>query len=152
MLLIATIAGILIAPASNTTVDRSLQRPIEAAPLQLAGKAPRKFKEIEQPVQFEGDYSPRVGRSPTPEPSATVPVRFMSASERAIPIVVAPAPRYVDEAAPTTNAIGTTPPMTIGSSAQASESVEPDLSNPTPLAGGSATGSNAVPSYGGLPN
>lgn len=61
-------------------------------------KNPRKFHEILQGVQYDGDYAPAAGRLPDPEPSRTVPVRYHPEWEKQIPVIVAPAPKYVDEA------------------------------------------------------
>ena len=64
------------------------------------GKGPKDFVEIPQSIQYEGDYSPPVGRPAPPEASPFIPVRAARPWEKDIPVIVKPKPRYIDEAAP----------------------------------------------------
>jgi hypothetical protein len=82
-----SLAAVLASPALASDKDDA----------KAARKFDKKFREVVQPLQYDGDYSPAAGRLPDPEPSATVPVRFVPAWKRQIPVIVAPAPRYVDE-------------------------------------------------------
>lgn len=87
LLAAASLAAVLAAPALASDKDDA----------KAAKKFAKNFREVVQPIQYDGDYSPSAGRLPDPEPSATVPVRFVPAWKRQIPVIVAPAPRYVDE-------------------------------------------------------
>ena len=60
-------------------------------------KFEKKFREVVQPIQYDGEYSPPVGRPPEPTPSATVPVRYIPPYMREIPVVVPPQPVYVTQ-------------------------------------------------------
>jgi hypothetical protein len=61
-------------------------------------KNPKKFVEVVQGVQYDGEYSPPSGRQPGPDYQKTGRVRFVKPYERDIPVIVPPAPIYVDEA------------------------------------------------------
>lgn len=125
------------------------------------GKPPRKFQEIVQGVQYDGDYSPEASREPDPEPDAVTPVRFVPEWKRQIPVRVKPAPRIVEAGAPQQQNGGqnqqdagqqTTPGQAFTAEPTAPQTVDPDVvtSNYGSAVGaGSATGSTAVPSYGG---
>ena len=58
-------------------------------------KFEKRFKEVVQPIQYDGEYSPPVGRPAEPAPSATVPVRYIPPYMREIPVIVPPQPVYV---------------------------------------------------------
>lgn len=87
LLAAVSLAAVLASPAVASDKDDA----------KAAKKFEKKFREVVQPLQYDGDYSPAAGRLPDPQPSATVPVRFVPAWKRQIPVIVAPAPRYVDE-------------------------------------------------------
>lgn len=137
----------------------------------LAGdKNPKKWVEQVQGVQYDGEYSPPSGRQAEPEPSATVPVRYIPPYMRQIPVIVKPAPIYVDEAT-----IARDNQQKANAQAQAQQQVPgqqfggqggsyaaggagsvPLTSGaviPGPLpSSGSVTGSTAIATYGALPN
>lgn len=147
---------------------RALLRPTT----HLAGdKNPKKWVEQVQGVQYDGEYSPPAGRQAEPEPSATVPVRYIPPYMRQIPVIVKPAPIYVDEATiaqqnqdranAAANAQQQVPGQQFGGQSQGqgyapATSTVPLTSGsitPSPLTGsGSPTGSTAIATYGGLPN
>lgn len=124
-------------------------------------KPPRKFREIVQGVQYDGDYSPAATREPEPEPDATTPVRFIPEWKRQIPIRVQPAPRIVDANAPQQQAGQNQqdagqqqqqPGQAFTAEPTTTAQVDPDLVTSnfgSAVGAGSATGSRAVPSYGG---
>ena len=66
----------------------------------LGPKTPRKFVEIPQGVQYDGDWSPPAGGQPDPEPDAFTPVKRPAPWLKDIPIIVKPAPLIVTEEAP----------------------------------------------------
>ncbi len=123
-------------------------------------KNPRKFVEVAQGVQYEGEYSPPIGRQPEQMVSPTRPVRYLSPEQRALPVIVPPAPRYVEEQSPSAaaeKATNVAPPTSNNASfitstpvaeAKDAEAEMPAIDNK----GGSATGSTAVPTYGALPS
>ncbi len=143
----------------------------------LSGKkVPRKWIEQVQGVQYDGEYSPPVGRPAEPEPSATTPVRFLPAYMRDIPVIVKPAPRYVDEETvmnenrqrdeqraqarnqqlQQTQQYGAQGSNGFGAPGSAGSGVTLTSGDVTPVPGplpsaGSATGSNAIVTYGALP-
>ena len=120
-------------------------------------KTPRRFREILQDVQYDGDYSPSASREPEAQPTPTTPVRFLPAWKRQIPVRVAPAPRYVD---PQSAQDQNRPTTTNGSGQQAGQQFVTTTRTPssadyvtsgnaqTPIAGGSATGSTTTADYG----
>ena len=123
-------------------------------------KNPRKFVEVAQGVQYEGEYSPPIGRQPEQMVSPTRPVRYLSPEQRALPVIVPPAPLYVEEqsspasvekantSVPETNNNASFITSTPVAEVNNSETDVPAFDNK----GGSATGSTAVPTYGALPS
>ena len=74
--------------------------PAEASPSKeekARKKFEKKFREVVQPIQYDGEYSPPVGRPAEPTPSATVPVRYIPPYMREIPVVVPPQPIYLTQ-------------------------------------------------------
>lgn len=136
----------------------------------LAKGNPKKWVELIQGVQEDGEYSPPAGRLPEPEPSATTPVRYLPRYMRDIPVIVKPAPVYVDEdtvakesqdrAQAQQQAQQQVPGQQFGGQAGAystapttpvtSGAITP-LPGPLPSAG-SPTGSTAIATYGALPS
>lgn len=138
----------------------------------LAGdKNPRKWVEQIQGVQYDGEYSPPSGRQPEPEPSATVPVRYIPPYMRQIPVIVKPAPIYVDA-----DTVARDNQQRANAQAQAQQQQVPGqqfggqggnyaaggagnvpltsgavIPGPLPSSG-SVTGSTAIATYGALPN
>jgi hypothetical protein len=142
---------------------RAMLRPVA----HLAGdKNPRKWIEKVQEVQYDGEYSPPSGRMAEPEPSATVPVRYLPKYVREIPVIVKPAPVYVDEAtiaqqnqerAQAQQQAQQVPGQQFGGQGGAYGAGPVPLTSgavvPGPLpSSGSATGSTAIATYGALPN
>lgn len=124
----------------------------------------KKFVEVVQPLQYDGDYSPAAGRQPEPEATSTTPVRFVPAWKRQIPVIVKPAPRYVDpapERSQSTNGQGgqtptqtfqQLPDATLTSNALPTPEQADAVTLQAQNGSGSATGSTAYPNYAaGLP-
>lgn len=139
-------------------------------------KNPKVFVEVTQGVQYDGEYSPPSGRQPGPDYQKTGRVHFLKPYEREIPVIVPPAPIYVDEAVveaenarkevdrqqrnqaqlqnggvqqQSSNAGITSTPY-VPAEAGAAED-QGGLPGALPSAG-SATGSTAVATYGALPS
>lgn len=124
----------------------------------------RKFVEVVQPLQYEGDYSPAAGRQAEPEVTPSTPVRYVPAWKRQIPVIVKPAPRYVDPApernadsngqgqqAPT-QSFQQQPNATLTSNALPTPEQADAIALQAQTGSGSATGSTAYPNYAtGLP-
>lgn len=87
---------LLAAAQSHVSSPYPLPNP-KPGTVHLGAKPPRDFEEVPQPVQYDGDWAPPPGREPDPEPDATTPVTRPMPWLKDIPVVVAPAPRYVDE-------------------------------------------------------
>lgn len=160
---VLALAILFAAPAmsGDALVHSTFALPLEmqAKPLtQHATKIPRKFHELEQQVQYDGEFSPPVGRKPQPEPTPTVPVHYLTPAERDLPVIVPPAPRYIDapeeQAAANINRIQPVSAFASPNLPQSNtqyhdeEDSEPVITAPS---AGSATGSNAVATYGSLP-
>ena len=115
-----------------------------------SGDTPRKFVEKVQEVQVEREYSPRVGRTPEPQPEPFVPVRYLTPEQRAEPIIVEPEPVFVSEAERSSSEAAPAP-FASGPAYESSEpSIDstPDYITSVPVdASGSATGSTAIPDY-----
>jgi hypothetical protein len=88
-ILMGTMLAILVAPTVAVARDDSAKSERRFA---------KKFREVTQVVQYDGDYSPSATREPEQEAAPGVPVRFLPAWKRDIPVRVKPAPRYVDPA------------------------------------------------------
>lgn len=173
---------IILAAATLMTSFTAPVRPIYAMPTQDAtiahalhddvprNKRPRKFREVVQEVQYDGDYSPSATREPEPEASATTPVRYLPWWKRQIPVRVKPAPRYVDPVEPSQNQQAQTQNQGQSQAGQGAQtyvtSAQPNASQQAPEApdvdqdivtsgstvgSGSATGSRATATYGDLP-
>lgn len=125
----------------------------------------KKFREVVQPVQFDGDYSPSSYRQAEPEVTPTTPVRFVPAWKRAIPVLVKPAPRYVDATPPANSRqqnqaqVPTQNFQQGGSDSYLTSSNLPEAGSDEAAAvvatpgSGSATGSTSFANYGaGLPS
>jgi len=124
----------------------------------------KKFVEVVQPLQYDGDYSPAAGREAEPEVTPRTPVRFVPAWKRQIPVIVKPAPRYVDPV-PAQNASGNgqgqqaptqsfqqLPSATLTSNALPTPEQADAIALAAQTGSGSATGSTAYPNYAtGLP-
>jgi hypothetical protein len=131
----------------------------------LAGdKYPKKCVEKIQEVQYDGEYSPPVGRPAEPTPSATVPVRYIPPYMRAIPVIVKPAPIYVteDEVQQQAQQKQQAQAQAQQQSYQQSYQANPASAGTSLTAGpietpgvlpsaGSPTGSTAIATYGALP-
>jgi hypothetical protein len=154
----------LVFSALSLTLTPPVKAP-EAAPIKLAGLFGKKQKwvEVPQEVQVEYDYAPTVGRRAEPAPQPFVPVRYLTPEQRAEPIIVEPAPRLVniDELAKKQENAATAPAEGQENAAPPPPSYEaPSYITSAPTAPerpqrpegwsppGSATGSNAVPTYG----
>lgn len=158
-------AAAAVAPMTSASAQDSHLVVVQKGSVKNWKKNPRKFEEVVQRVQYDGEYSPPDGRMPEPEASPTVPVRYIPEYERQIPVYVKPAPRYVDEKPPQgdgSNAAtnppaqnGNVPPNTsvITTGPTTITNGPADLSSiPGPLPSqGSATGSTATANYGSLP-
>lgn len=96
----STIAKTALAAAFAVLCVSLPATPAEAGPSKeekARKKFEKKFREVTQPIQYDGEYSPPVGRPPEPEPSATVPVRYIPPYMREIPVVVPPRPVYLTQ-------------------------------------------------------
>lgn len=87
--LLGTMLAAMLAPSIAVARDNTVKSEKRFA---------KKFREVTQVVQYDGDYSPSATREAEPEPAPGVPVRFVPAWKREIPVRVKPAPRYVDPA------------------------------------------------------
>lgn len=127
-----------------------------------SNKRPTRFREVVQGVQYDGDYSPDSARDPEPAASPTTPVRYLPWWKRQIPVRVKPAPRYVDPApaqGESARQMQTQNQQSYGSGSAATYSPSPapidsDIvtsGGSSAVGSGSATGSNAVATYGELP-
>lgn len=135
-------------------------------------KNPRKFVEIYQGVQVETDYAPTVGRHPAPAPGPFVPLHYHSPAELAEPLIVPPAPVYLDDTAssqksgaPASNKLNSaiptavandisnarrefeSLPSTVSANAGVDGTDAGDTAATPPKASGSATGSKATADY-----
>lgn len=151
LILSAAIAAIAAVPASASERDKQIKAEKRFA---------KQFREVVQPLQYDGDYSPAAGRQPEPEATPTTPVRFIPKWKREIPVIVAPAPRYVDPAPPTNSDSGSgqqeqTPTQNFQQQPAAGYLTSTQLPAPEAvntvgaggLGAGSATGSTAYPDY-----
>lgn len=129
-----------------------------------SNKRPTRFREVVQGVQYDGDYSPDSARDPEPAASPTTPVRYLPWWKRQIPVRVKPAPRYVDPAPAQgqnaqQDASQQQTQQNYGANSAATYSpppapVDSDIvtsGGASAVGSGSATGSNAVATYGELP-
>jgi len=117
----------------------------------LAGP-PRDFEEIPQEVQYDGDYSPPIGRPAEPEPEPGKPVRLLQPWEKDIPVIVPPTPKIVYQKAPEPDRSDSNPGFDPG---PATYRYSPDETAPPPptntRGAGSPTGSSAVADYSTAP-
>lgn len=174
---------IILAAATLMTSFTAPVQPIYAMPTQDAtiahalhddvpkNKRPRKFREVVQEVQYDGDYSPSATREPEPAASPTTPVRYLPWWKRQIPVRVKPAPRYVDPVEPSQNQqpqgqnqdqpqvqgqatqtyITSAQPNAAQQAADARDVDQDVVTSGSTVGSGSATGSRAVATYGDLP-
>lgn len=175
MTFILTMAAIAASAANPgpTFIDvHALMNPV--AHQSDSRKNPRKFEEVVQPVQYDGQYSPPPGRYEEPQASPTTPVRYLQPWERALPVIVKPAPEYISEEEaqarrskaglgqagnavaprPTGQTAGAYAAPAAGSQQtyQAGSATLTSDTIPGPLpSAGSATGSTATADYGSLP-
>ena len=156
---ILTITGLAIALMTSPSMANNRKDEAKAQK-----RFDKKFHELTQPLQYDGEYSPPGGRTAEPEATSTTPVRFVPAWKRQIPVIVKPAPRYVDPVPPQGGQNGSQAQQTPTQGFQQQPNValtstnlpapdQADPSTPGAISGsGSATGSTAYPNYaGGLP-
>lgn len=139
---------------SHAMHTRPKSVPMQVASLFGIGKQ-KDFTEIVQKVQSEQDYAPQVGRQPERNPEPLVPVRYLTAEQRAEPIIVEPAPIYVSaddqsndrvQSAPRDQS--TTMEVPVDYSAPSYITSTPQATGQEAIPSGSATGSTATADYG----
>lgn len=153
------ISAILAISLSAGQPSHAMQTRPKPAPMQIAGLfgigKQKGFTEIVQKVQSEQDYAPQVGRQPERNPEPLVPVRYLTPEQRAEPIIVEPAPVYVqadeqsnDRAQAAAREQPASNDVPVDYSAPSYITSTPEATGQEAIPSGSATGSTATADYG----